>query len=201
MVYNAANGQWAMSNRDSENDMFIKKIVYQSDEVTLEGVDFEQVNVLVGVSGAGKTTIMNCLNTLGHIARGGSYPSVSWLIEFIDNKERTVKWSGEFCSTVNYDHNEQMIADLIDESVEIDGVKVVSRDLTNYLYGAARLPALDKTQSALFHLKTEDVIKPVASAFDSTVIISTTDTATVDAHSISLLNPILKNVVADFFCS
>ncbi|MFT4928314.1 MAG: energy-coupling factor transporter ATP-binding protein EcfA2, partial [Phenylobacterium sp.] len=152
--------------------MFIKKISYQSDEVVLQDVEFQKINVLVGASGAGKTTIMDCINTIGHIADGNSYPGVSWRIEFTDGEKRHVIWSGVFSADLDYDDDEEVIAKLSSESVEIDGEEIVYRDATGFYYLGAKLPALDDTKSAIFHLKTDGLIQPVYSVFDSTVFIS-----------------------------
>lgn len=62
----------------------------------LHKTDFSDLNLLVGVSGAGKTSILNAIDALTRIARGQSLNGVEWDVEFLDQDKNHYKWKGEF---------------------------------------------------------------------------------------------------------
>lgn len=56
---------------------------------------FPDLNLLVGISGAGKTTILEAIGNLKKIANGESFNGVKWDVEFVINKNH-YRWKGEF---------------------------------------------------------------------------------------------------------
>lgn len=79
--------------------MKIKKLEYYDDEYQwqLEPVDFLQnLNLLVGVSGVGKTRILGAINSLKKIANGASLNGVRWNVCFLTSDDCEYHWSGEF---------------------------------------------------------------------------------------------------------
>lgn len=79
--------------------MQIKKLEYYDDEYKwkLAEVDFlPNLNLLVGVSGVGKTRILRAIYSLKSIANGASLNGVKWNVFFIADNNLEYTWSGEF---------------------------------------------------------------------------------------------------------
>ena len=78
--------------------MKIKRLEYYDGESQwkLEPVEFyDNLNLLVGVSGAGKTSILRAIYSLKEIANGRSLNGVEWSVCFsIDND--SYHWKGKF---------------------------------------------------------------------------------------------------------
>ncbi|MGB5596836.1 MAG: hypothetical protein WBM62_22800, partial [Crocosphaera sp.] len=80
--------------------MKIIKLEYENktSQWKLNPVEFSpNINLLVGISGAGKTKILDSINTLKDIANGKSFNGVSWDVTFsIKDDNITYRWRGEF---------------------------------------------------------------------------------------------------------
>jgi predicted ATPase len=79
--------------------MKIKKLWYYDDEYKwkLESVDFlANLNLLVGISGAGKTRILRAIRNLRSIANGASLNGVAWNVCFLTDDGREYFWKGKF---------------------------------------------------------------------------------------------------------
>jgi len=63
----------------------------------VEKINFEQLNLIVGLSGAGKTQILNALWFIRGISLGKTMNDVSWSIHF-SNDGASFEWSGSFSS-------------------------------------------------------------------------------------------------------
>ena len=77
--------------------MKINKITYYNHELEwqFEPIHFSELNLLVGISGVGKTQILKSIMNLQKIARGGSLNGVKWDIDF-SSKNYEYKWNGKF---------------------------------------------------------------------------------------------------------
>ncbi|GCE60551.1 ATP-binding protein [Microcystis aeruginosa] len=59
---------------------------------------FPDLNLLVGISGAGKTSILKAISNLKRIANGESINGVKWDVELLTNDHVRYHWLGEFTS-------------------------------------------------------------------------------------------------------
>ncbi|MFM7884894.1 MAG: hypothetical protein ACKO8H_24810, partial [Microcystis panniformis] len=57
---------------------------------------FPDLNLLVGISGAGKTSILKAISNLKRIANGESINGVKWDVELLTNDHVRYHWLGEF---------------------------------------------------------------------------------------------------------
>lgn len=142
----------------------------------LEKTSFSDLNLLVGVSGVGKTQILNALLNLKKIAEGESINGVKWDIEFTTNENQQYRWSGEFevkeigeidkfiyiGSEVKHTENK---FEIIFESVFKDGIQIVERNKEGIYYNDKITPKLTPSKSALNLLEREDNIKPATYEF------------------------------------
>jgi len=107
--------------------MKINQVTYYDKELEwqYEPIHFSELNLLVGISGVGKTQILKSIMSLRKIARGGSLNGVKWNINFsIENNN--YNWQGEFETTIN-----KSVASIIDDDDESDKPKY--RIINEYL--------------------------------------------------------------------
>lgn len=84
---------------------------------------FDNMNLLVGVSGVGKTRILNAINTISRIAQGEFFDrSFSWEIGLKINQS-FYQWCGELSAMTENDYSQ-----IVSERLEKDGVWIAERD-------------------------------------------------------------------------
>jgi AAA domain, putative AbiEii toxin, Type IV TA system len=159
--------------------MQIKKLEYYDDEYKwrLAEVDFlPNLNLLVGVSGVGKTRILKAIYSLKSIANGASLNGVKWNVCFIADNNLEYTWSGEFEtreSTILIDEsseeNEQV--KLITEKLicNNEDVLIERKDSEIFLDGN-KTPKLSPFESVIELLKQEDQIAPVKQSLDKIIL-------------------------------
>jgi energy-coupling factor transporter ATP-binding protein EcfA2 len=68
----------------------------------LEKMSFNtDLTLLVGASGVGKTLILRSLTDLPKVAKGVSYPEMSWRFEFESDEGHYYCWEGKIASDVS----------------------------------------------------------------------------------------------------
>ncbi len=154
--------------------MYIKSLTFEDKAAgwKLEKVEFDRLSLLVGLSGAGKTRILNAIKSLVEIALfGASYQGLKWEIHFTDNENRDVIWNGETAfNSKNHDSERSSFLDpiyqafttdadkravnnFINEIVIIDGQDVVKRENGSIHLNGEETPKLPNTQSVLYLLR------------------------------------------------
>ncbi|MFQ2544319.1 AAA family ATPase [Aeromonas caviae] len=143
-------------------------------------------NLLVGISGAGKTTIMTALGKIKRIASGSSSPGDSWSITFIDDKAQTIEWSGEFKTDTEYD--EENNAELVSESILVNGKQLyIKKNGVSYLDNN-KLPSIDKSKSIIHSLRDDNSIKDIYTCLQSITLISSNARNLLDELMIPYFN-------------
>ena len=133
--------------------MKILELAYE-DKATgwkLNPVQFSDLNLLVGVSGVGKTKILKAILNIKAIARGFRYRGVKWFIRFLTTDQVEYQWKGEF----DLGHNERKtIVKNTNQSVKItpepeesDFPKIIYESLFN-----------NKQESPLLIKREQDII-------------------------------------------
>lgn len=143
------------------------------------GWDFKEIQflnnltLLVGVSGVGKTQILRSINDLQDISKGKSINGFEWKITFDTILGKNFIWEGAF-----------EVIQSKDKSFEFDGVDenkaepivlfekltfgdeiIINRDKDEIRFKGSIMPKLSSTQSMIYTLKEEDSIKDVHDAF------------------------------------
>lgn len=145
-------------------------------EWSLEKVVFSDFNLLVGISGVGKTRILEALETVQEAAlrRARDANGCKWTLHFTVGED-TYAWSAE-TSTASKDpailppNKESGDGDgdlpefISEEIVQIGGDTVVSRSTDRFIFQGNTLPKLKRTESAITLLRDEETIKPIRSA-------------------------------------
>jgi ABC-type dipeptide/oligopeptide/nickel transport system ATPase component len=158
--------------------MQIKKLEYYDDEYKwkLEEVDFlPNLNLLVGVSGVGKTRILRAIYSLKSIANGASLNGVKWNVCFIADNNLEYTWSGEFEtreSSISIDENseENEQVKLISEKLVCNNENVlIERKDSEIMLNGNKTPKLSPFESVVELLKQEDQIAPVKGSLDKII--------------------------------
>ncbi|MGR6834091.1 ATP-binding cassette domain-containing protein [Aliivibrio wodanis] len=146
-------------------------IDYRS-SVKIDRVSFDRLNVLVGVSGAGKTTIISGLKKLITIAEGEKAIGLEWELSFLDDLDRKISWIGKLSQGTEVDSNGKTYSKFINELLTIDGETLFSRNEKEIIFSGMTLPRLDEDKSLLFQFRSSDELKAVFNSLVSTVIVS-----------------------------
>ncbi|MEZ8882501.1 AAA family ATPase [Vibrio sp. 10N.222.54.F6] len=141
-------------------------------KVKINNVSFDRLNVLVGVSGAGKTTIISGLSSLISLAEGGKSRTIEWTLHFEDDLKRNVFWKGQLSQAIEYDAEGKVFSKFVNESLTIDGTPIFSRDEKSVIFSEKELPRLDDDKSLLFLLRQSTELKDVFKSLTSAVLIS-----------------------------
>jgi len=126
-----------------------------------ENINFADFNLLVGVSGVGKSKIINAIINLQHIVNGISLNDVKWDLKFTSDGEN-FRWQGEF-------ENDQAIDILlpgksgfkiISEYLYKEDIAVIERNRNEIKFNGNLIPKLSPFQSVVSILYTEESILP-----------------------------------------
>ena len=164
--------------------MKIKSIEYENKQQgwKYEKIDFFDLTLLVGVSGVGKTQILNSIHSLKKITNGDSQNGVTWKIEFQTTDENTFTWEGAFENIVHTNEASPALALLtknknepskisFEKLIDIDKNEIlIERNSDSFLFGKQKMPKLDPTKSALFLLKEEPLFKEISKNFNLIVL-------------------------------
>lgn len=159
--------------------MQIKKLEYYDDEDKwkLEEVNFlPNLNLLVGVSGVGKTRILRAIYNLKSIANGASLNGVKWNVCFIADNNLEYTWSGEFETrentiSINETSEEEEQVKLITEQLACNNENVIiERKDSEIILNGNKTPKLSPFESVVELLKQEDKIAPVKESLDKIIL-------------------------------
>lgn len=138
----------------------------------LEETAFDQLNLLVGVSGVGKTKILEALRRLCRMATGGktSPGQIEWFLEF-EHDGRSYQWEGltgakttsELLEDVSSDENDVVI--LRERLVPAGEAPLFERDQRRIRFRDQTMPPLSELGSALHILKSEKELSAIREGF------------------------------------
>jgi len=126
----------------------------------MESVNFSHMNLCVGISGAGKTKILNTIYNLFFVSFNGALnDNGHWTVTFkISNSEDIYFWDLKVVNkSISY------------ECLKKNDETIIDRNETDFIYNNNKLPQLDKSQSALKLLKDEEVFIRITKDFKNVV--------------------------------
>ncbi|MGE4285276.1 MAG: AAA family ATPase [Phycisphaerae bacterium] len=159
----------------------------------LEKSYFSDVNLLVGISGVGKTQILNSLLIVADIAAGRTYNGISWELCFTSTNRSEFVWKGAFDRVEHLAEKSISVAKFISssekpgitsESLTVDGQVVIERDNHGILLQGQKMPRLNASESALSLLRCEDAVQSAFTELSGIVSSSTV----FEEHSPEMLN-------------
>lgn len=157
--------------------MKIKEITYYDHELEwrYNHIHFSNLTLLVGISGVGKTEILESILDLRKIAEGGSLNGVEWDVIFLNEDNKECRWKGSF-------ENQSLTRLIIkDEELEKNKFRIISeylwsneklifeRDNTETKFKGITLPKLSPFQSVIQMFSEEEDIAPIQAAFNKIV--------------------------------
>lgn len=167
--------------------MRIKNLTYKDNASSweLRQIELDQLNLLVGVSGVGKTMSLKAIRILAQIVTSGlSANGVAWKVTFIDESDRECIWEGEFENlgmekklASFFDNqflevNEENIgneARIISETVIINNVELIKRNKQEIIFNGKPTLKLSQTESVINLLKEENEITPIYQSFNKII--------------------------------
>jgi predicted ATPase len=141
----------------------------------IEEVKFEDLNLLVGGSGVGKTRILKALNLICDIAKGRNrnLDDLEWSINF-SHLGQNYRWELKSSSIKNEEIfinlNESEQTEIVYEKLvrydDDSEIEILLRSGLDSKFNNEKLPKLKRTESAITLLSEEDLIIPVGEAFN-----------------------------------
>ena len=143
----------------------------------LQPLSLDQLTLLVGASGVGKTRILRSILDVRRIAKGASINGVSWYIEFLTTGGRKYRWEGAFedkgFSAENIfgfdDEDEKEKPKIESERVYINDELVIERNTDGIFFNGTKTVKLSKNESAVFLLREEEQIQEACQEFDKVI--------------------------------
>ncbi|WP_373537602.1 AAA family ATPase [Microcoleus sp.] len=147
--------------------MKIKKVAFWDNlrGWRFEPICFSNLALLVGVSGVGKTQILQGLLNLQKIANGFSLNGLAWDIIFSTINDVEYHWQGEFETKKNPvlipDENESSNFRIVRENLFRNGDIIIERNSTEIKFKGKTTPKLSPFQSTIQIFNQEEDIYPV----------------------------------------
>jgi hypothetical protein len=161
--------------------MKIEKISFHN-HVTgwqLTPTEFDSINLLVGVSGVGKTQILEAIRSLQKIIFWSEFNyiqilnGVEWDVIFSTSADSQYRWNGKFCivdsnnhiaDDINY-HMDSRRPPLEKEELFFNDKLIVSRDMTSMVFNGNKMPKFSPSESLISILRFEDEISMLFSTW------------------------------------
>ena len=151
----------------------------------LSKVQFDDINLLVGLSGVGKSRILGSIVSLKHIANGRTLNGIKWSLNFLASDNNTYSWVGEFSAKRNMvemdDDEDDEDNDLKDnkstilfEKLICNGIILLDRKNGSILFKDDKVPKLNPNKSAIYLLK-EDPINLIVNELNKISLYDHTD--------------------------
>jgi ABC-type dipeptide/oligopeptide/nickel transport system ATPase component len=160
--------------------MKIKRLEYYDDEYKwkLEPVDFHpNLNLLVGVSGAGKTRTLDAINQLKLIANGASLNGVEWNVCFQTEDNSEYRWCGKFETRekdtsidIETDLKEKKPVKIISEKLIKNEEILINRRDGEILFDSKKTPKLSPYESVIELFEEEEIVIPVRESIDKIML-------------------------------
>lgn len=166
-------------------------------KLVIDNVEFGSLNVLVGISGAGKTTIILGLKKLVQLAQGAKNHSFKWNLKFIDDLGRNVEWSGELSQPSFSNDDGTEYGNYIAETLVIDGITVIFRTEDTIKYNEVFLPKLDPLTSLLYQFREEEGIFDIYESIMSIIIVDVDSNDFSRPHAVPLINKKIHDEIKD----
>jgi AAA15 family ATPase/GTPase len=155
----------------SDKNMKIHSFTFENitENWCIDKVDFTQLNLLVGASGAGKTSILKALDLICDIAKDkvAIIGDLKWNIVF-SHLDKSYRWELESSSDKNHLVESNQSEIVYEKLTSDDGNSksvLIERTQSESKFENKNLPKLKRTESAISLLSEEDIIKIVKQAF------------------------------------
>lgn len=163
--------------------MKLLRLSYQdlASGLSIDSCDFfSDLNLLVGISGAGKTSILKAISNLKRITNGASVNGVKWDVEFLTNDHVRYHWLGEFegkkarspikndKDEVNSNDGENKVS-IIRETLLKDQEVLIERNQEVIEFKHSKTPKLPSYLSCIELFNQEEDVFPVRQEFNKMI--------------------------------
>ncbi len=138
-------------------------------DLKINRIDFKDLNLLVGISGAGKTQIIKSILDIKNIAQGKSINGFEWKIEFSTVENNTFLWEGAFEIKDNKNIDNSNIGKSSRPTINYENLykncdQIISR--SNHEIKLRNIPTvkLSNSESVVYLLREEDEISEIFNA-------------------------------------
>jgi hypothetical protein len=135
---------------------------------TLKEMSFDAFNLLVGVSGAGKTRIVEALKRVcAATLRTGAAPlDCAWNLAF-EHKDVTYRWEArtQVSDSESPGAGTPLLPSFLMERVTADEITLIDRTDDHFSYGEMDLPKLKPSDTAIHLLAEDPSLLPIRDAF------------------------------------
>jgi len=144
----------------------------------LEKTVFDNFNLLVGISGVGKTRILKALELVCDVATDSDYKlnGVKWQISF-EHAGHEYEWALKSAKVAQKFSKQPDQSSIFDEKIVMKHgdkeVPLVERSENAFLLNGKEMPKLKKTESAITLLSEEPTIAPIYEAFKKIIFSQT----------------------------
>ncbi len=141
---------------------------YNDDPITKTGweitpVEFTTLNLIVGISGAGKTKLLNTISNIAPVIRGKAKTTGAWNL-VIEQNNQIYEWD-IFIQPIKDELPKIKFEKLTLKNGE-EKVILIDRSDNGFFFNGDQLPKLPSDESAIVLLKEEDAIRPLYEGFD-----------------------------------
>src|SRR5262249_13156149 len=137
---------------------------------TLEEMSFDAFNLLVGVSGAGKTKIVEALKRVcaATLRSGEAPPDCVWALAF-EHENVAYRWEARTRTSDSESPGvgKSPLPSFLMERVTADQKPLIDRAEEHFTYGEKSLPKLKSSETAILLLEDEPSLLPIRDAFRS----------------------------------
>lgn len=137
---------------------------------TLEEASFDAFNLLVGVSGAGKTKIVEALKRVcaATLRSGAAPPDCTWALAF-EHKNVAYRWEARTRTSDSESPGagKSPLPSFLMERVTVDQKPLIDRTEEHFSYGEKLLPKLKSSETAILLLEEEPSLLAIRAAFRS----------------------------------
>ncbi len=141
-------------------------------DLKINRIDFKDLNLLVGISGAGKTQIIKSILDIKNIAQGKSINGFEWKIEFSTVEDNTFLWEGAFCTENIEDQDLNVLPSDSEQNYNIEyekvyknNVQIIERSNSKIIFNDIETVKLPSEESIISLLKEEKDISDIFVAF------------------------------------
>ena len=157
--------------------MKIKSFTFRNNtqDWQIKEVGFDNLNLLVGSSGVGKTTILKALVLIFNIAQGKVLPleNLEWAIDF-SHLGQYYRWEIKTNSIQDLFSSEQVRVEISEEKLikfeDNAEIEILHRNKTESKLNGEDLRKFKKTESAISLFAEEESIAPVTEAFKRFIV-------------------------------
>jgi predicted ATPase len=151
---------------------------------SLKKANFDNLTLLVGASGVGKTQILKSILRIKAAAEGKSISGIKWNIVFETLNNYRYEWKGEFenrgdidFANENDDELQRHKPAIISEELFLNGKQIIKRTKKSIIFNDTKTVKLPNQQSILYLLKEENAVKPAFESFGKILYSDQADSA------------------------